>query len=257
MLPTAASLAAVALTTLTAHSGDVRATVKSGGPDPATLTIVRAGQTAYDGAIPDVCDLDCAIADPGGLRVIDLDADGEPEVVIDAYTNGAHCCTRMGVFYRHPQTGTYGWVVEDWRSTGFALKDLDHDGRPEVVGRDVAFEDLFGAHGDSFSPPSIRHFETDGPDAAKLADVTRRFPAPVRVNAAAARRRFAALRRGDDARPSVAAYVADQYLLGRSRTGLGEIDVQARRGVLGTARQARAYRKRLLAMLAQLGYRHP
>ena len=61
----------------------------------------RAGAPAYDGssiAAGSPC------AEPGRLhlrrsgkrdtplQVVDLDADGEPEVLVDAYTGGAHCC---------------------------------------------------------------------------------------------------------------------------------------------------------------------
>jgi hypothetical protein len=52
-------------------------------------------------------------------------------VLVDAYSGGAHCCalTEIASF-----NGTgYGVVESYWGNTGYALRDLDGDGRPELV----------------------------------------------------------------------------------------------------------------------------
>lgn len=90
----------------------------------------------------------------------------------------------------------------------------------------------------------------------QLVDVTRRHPALIRRNAAQARRRFRRLHRGDrDAGGFVSAYVADQYLLGHGSAGVRALDRQIARGILGRARTARAFRRRLLTILHAYGYR--
>ena len=48
---------------------------------------------------------------------------------------------------------------------------------------------------------------------------------------------------------------ADQYLLGQGATGLKRLDRELARGVIGTPKQSRAYRRKLLALLARYGYR--
>jgi hypothetical protein len=245
----------------TAAAGAVSATLHwdlgEFGPSHAVLEITRGSTLAFAREIPDVvCTGFCQIVGTDDLSVTDLDSDGEGEVVVAASTGGEHCCFVMGVYDFRPATGTYGELVRDWGSTGFELRDLDHDARPEIVASDVRFDDLFtGSHAASFPPPAV--FSYERPDGLPtLADVTTRYPALVARNAAEAKSVFRRFHRGDvNAGGFVAAYVADQYLLENGRAGLRELDRQIRRGILGTPRQAKAYRKRLLWLLHRFGYR--
>lgn len=263
LLPGAAAAQAGKAGSQTATSGQVTATVRWDGAEYGIknghLTIVRAGVTAFDAAIPDVLCDGCltSVAADDDVVVQDLDADGEPEVVVTGYTGGAHCCVVMGVYDFRAASGTYGQLVRNFASSGFVLKDLDGDGRPEIDSDDVRFEDLFSSHAASFPPPRIFVFE-HAAGVARLRDVTRRFPAVIRRNAAEAKKLFKRFKASDeivDAGGVVSGYVADQYLLGRGSVGLRELDRQARRGILGTPKQARAFRKRLLGFLHRFGYR--
>jgi hypothetical protein len=93
-------------------------------------------------------------------------------------------------------------------------------------------------------------------DVPFLADVTTKYTKLIRGNAAEAKRSFAKAGKNDrSSRGVIAAYVADQYLLGNGSTGLKELDRQIKRGVLGSKASAKAYRSKLLRLLHDYGYR--
>jgi hypothetical protein len=246
----------------TAASGSVSAVLSWGagdiGPAHAKLSIARNGAAAFDREIAKVVCDGCQLDPAGGgdLRVADLDGDGEAEVIVTSYTGGQHCCTLMGVYGLIESSGTYSELVQDWQSSGFTLADLDHDGGLEISSRDIRFEDLFSSHFGSFPPPAVFEYQRPGELAPELVDATTRFPALIKRNAAEAKRQFSHLHRGDDdAGGFVAAYVADQFLLGHGSTGLRELDRQISRGILGKPKAAKAYRSRLLKLLHRYGYR--
>ena len=228
------------------------------GPAHAKLSIARNGAVAFSREIPKVVCDGCQLNPTSGddLRVADLDGDGEAEVIVTSYTGGQHCCTLIGVYGLIESSGTYSELVQDWQSSGFTLADLDHDGGLEISSRDIRFEDLFSSHFGSFPPPAVFEYERPGDLAPKLTDATTRFPSLIRRNAADAKKRFGRLHRGDpDGGGFVAAYVADQFLLGHGSTGLRELDHQIARGILGKPKAAKAYRSRLLKLLHRYGYR--
>ncbi len=249
---------------VTASGGPVQATLSwqaadYGVKDPR-LVLVRAGATLFDGSPvgdPDVCSIGCIFAGTGAdapLKVVDLDADGEPEVVVDAYTGGAHCCTLTEVLRF---TGAaYARLETDWGSLGYNLKDLDGDGRPELSGYDAAFEDAFTSHAASFEPPLVLDYDPAVKGGFRV--VTRRFPALARKNAKDALHTLRAARRQRyETLGVVAAYVADLYLLGRGREVRPYL-ARARkrgdlRGVTGPAR--RSFERKLLTFLHAQGYR--
>lgn len=250
--------------TETASAGNVTATIAwdaaEYGIANGRLKIDRAGVTAFNAAIPDVlCDgcITSVVEENHNVEVRDLDGDGEPEVLVNGYTGGAHCCVLLGIWdYRAP-AGIYGAVVRNFGSSSFNLIDLDGDGRPELQTDDVRFEDLFSSHAASFPPPRILSYGRPN-GVARFKDVTKRFPAIIRRNAAEAKKLFKEFSARDgitDAGGVVSAYVADQYLLGRGQVGLRELDRQAKKGILGTRKQAKAFRKRLLGFLHRFGYR--
>jgi hypothetical protein len=249
---------------VTASGGAVQATLSwqaadYGVKDPR-LVVVRAGATLLDGppvGDPDLCSVGCVFAGTGAdapLQVLDLDGDGEPEVLVTVFTGGAHCCTVSEVLRF---TGAaYARLETGWGSLGYNLKDLDGDGRPELSGYDFAFEDAFTSHAASFEPRLVLDYDP----AAKggFRDVTRRFPALVGRNLKEALHTVRVARRQHaETLGPVAAYVADLYLLGRGREVRPYLARARRRGDLrGVAGPApRSFERKLLTFLHQQGYR--
>jgi hypothetical protein len=263
-------VAAVALLVLPAAARAESETVTSGnttatltwtagqfGVTDAALAITRDGVVAFNQPIPDVVCDECSLPGNGAddVKVVNLDGLDDLEVVVTSYTGGEHCCTLAGLYDFNSATGTYDQLVEGFASAGFNLDDLDHDGRPELVTQDVRFEDLFTSHVASFPPPAVYIFVRQD-DVPFLADVTTRYPSLIRRNASEAKRSFAKAGRNDrGSRGVIAAYVADQYLLKHGSTGLKELDRQIKRGVFGGPASAKAYRRKLIRVLHDYGYR--
>jgi hypothetical protein len=215
------------------------------------LTITRAG-VPFAIKLDDVCDVGCVLLadDPKGkpqdsiLQVADVDADGEPEVLVDVYTGGAHCCQLIRVL---TWTGA-GYRTRDvfGGDAGYTLRDADGDGRPELVGYDPRFSGAFTAFAASGFPAQVLQIT-----AGEVADVTVRFRALVRRDAKEWRKELRkAERRRYDVRGLLAAYVADEYRLGAAATARRELDRQLR-----AHRITRAFRSLLLRRLKAWGYR--
>ena len=222
--------------------------------------IARAGAPAFDGsplADPEICSVGCIYApskDYTPLHVADLGGDAEPEVVVDSSTGGAHCCIVSDVLYF---TGAaYARAEHNWGSYGYALKDLNGDGHPELDGYDAAFEDAFTSHAASFEPPLVLAYDPTA--AGSLRDVTRAFPAAIRKNVKEALHIVAVTRRHHaETLGGVASYVADLYLLGRGREVRPYLARARKRGDLRTAfgKAPRSFERKLLAFLHKQGYR--
>jgi hypothetical protein len=234
----APSVASAAQKTETASSGVVQATLTYNvGPglfnvSGTHLQIVRAGATLLSTDVPDPCN-DCGIVPTGSLGpgaksllVRDLDGDGEPEVLLDLYSGGAHCCTSTWI-YRLTGTSYTGTPV-DWGDVGYTVKDLDGDGIPELRSADDHFAYAFTAYAESWFPPQVWDFR-----AGKLVNVTRSFPALARADAKRALKLYHSKhRRQLDLRGVVAGYVADQYLLGHGARGWKLVASARKQGLL-------------------------
>jgi hypothetical protein len=252
----------------TASAGAVQATftwaaAQYGNKDPH-LVVTRAGAPAFDGS-PVAAGSACAQAGAGcifaasgkrdaPLQVVDLDADGEPEVLVDAYTGGAHCCAQTEIL--RFDGAAYATSEASWGNIGYELKDLDGDGRPEFVTADDAFSYAFSSFAGSYHPPLVLDYDP----AAKgsFSDVTRRFPALVSKNMKDALHALARARRQHyETLGAVSAYAADLYLLGRGREVHPYLVRARKRGDLrdGSGRNARSFERRLLAFLHKQGYR--
>ncbi|PWU21126.1 MAG: hypothetical protein C5B48_11655 [Candidatus Rokuibacteriota bacterium] len=246
------ALAAVAASVLAvgAQAGDrvqVHATIsyamREGVIQQARLEIRRGGTLRF---ATSVRSLSHGRADLLGLRVRDLDGDGEPEILLDLYTRGAHCCWQSLV-YRYVAP-TYRETLHGWGNVDYRLADLDHDGRPELRSADDRFAYAFTDFADSFFPVRIWHF-----DRGRFLEVTRRFPATVEADATKLWRDYLELRRsGRDGRGALAAWLADEYQLGRSSEGWEQLDKLSHQGALGS--QATAYLNNLRVFLRKLGY---
>ncbi len=213
-------------TSVTIEVGSVRAHV-SCEPErdssvfcaPRHLEILRDGQPAFEEGFTG--ESSYLLGDGGerkSLEVVDLDGNGEPEVLLNLYSGGAHCCfsTRIYSFAKDPPH--YAAQSHDWGNPGYRLEDLDHDGKFEFVSGDDRFSDAFTSHAASRLPPRIWRYAAGG-----LQDVTRAFPSLLEKDATDCWKAFGELSpkdpTGDSVRGVAAAYVADEYLLGRGAEG--------------------------------------
>jgi len=216
------------------------------------VTITRAGKRLVDDAVgdgPAIYPLHRK-----AVRVVDVDGDGEPEVLVDAYSGGAHCCERTRVY--RLRRGDYGFITHQWGNQVYDLRDLDGDGRREFVSADDAFSYAFAAFALSRWP--IRIFELRG---ARLVERTRGFPGAVRRDMHAQRHAYRVARRHHDVvGPALGAYAADLHHLGRHAEARRVVSRALRRGELRRRHPfdlgpfGRAYVRRLDAILRHGGY---
>jgi hypothetical protein len=158
---------------------------------------------------------------PGGffressMRVVDFEGDGEPEVLLNLYSGGAHCCTSSYIYRYRAATNSYKPVIRDFGDVGFKLKNLDKTGPSEFQSVDPAFSGAFTSYAESRFPVQILRFAN-----GRFTDVTASFPALVRRDLRAQKSALTRFRRHKyNARGALAAVAADQYRLGAKTAG--------------------------------------
>ena len=223
------------------------------------LKLVRAGTTVLDGRLrlncPDCGAVPVKVVGLRSLRVRDLDGDGEPEVLVDLYTGGAHCCF-VTAFYRYDPSGPrYARSEHDFGDAGFTLRDLDRDGVPELESFDVAFAYAFASFADSVFPVQIWHYRQ-----GTLSDVTRSFPKVVAAEVDELWRGYLKERgqTGAELRGLLAAWAGDMVLLGRGAEVWPRLEQARARGDLagiGPWPAGRKYLAVLRSFLRDAGYR--
>jgi hypothetical protein len=179
-----------------------------------TLQIARGGTVAFDAvATPKQCPLPyCApggIVDERSLRVVDLDGDAEPEVVVDFYTGGAHCCVVAQVF--RFDGATYVPTARDFADFGYTLTD------GIFATGDARFAYAFASFADSAMPVRLLTFSH-----GRWTDESRTHPETLRADAARWLKAYKKRRKGTRALGMLAAWVADEYRLGPARRAVAD-----------------------------------
>lgn len=151
----------------------------------------------------------------GSVLLKDLDRNGTPEVIVQSFSGGAHCCTN---------TLIYNWQNDRFHKTetgqldggGGTFKDLNGDGKLEFVSYDQSFLYRFSSYAGSFAPSRIYSF-TNG----KLIDTTRQYPQFLRSVAWQMYQAFMEHKRDSDREINgiLAGYVAQKALLGEFEQG--------------------------------------
>lgn len=201
--------------TVSAHSGDVSATFSYTGTQipyrNLHLTITRAGQVLYSQAVTAKdCSPYCALGRLGPhqppLRVLDLESNGAPDVVLGLFSGGAHCCSIDQVFSYDPGTMTYTKSEWNFSNAGAALRRVD--GRYVFVSANNAFYYEYSSFAGSGAPIQIFRFSN-----GNFRDVTRSYPALIRPDAALWWKAFT--HNYGDGEGLIAPWAADEYLLGK------------------------------------------
>jgi hypothetical protein len=247
--------------TETATSGPVTATLSYDHTGDAfewtnlQLTISRDGTQVF-AADPSFGDCTSPYCAPAGqsmtdsVKAVDLDGDSEPEVVLDLFTGGAHCCF-VSRFYRWDGT-TYVPADRTFGDPSYRLADLDGDGAPEIITADDRFAYTFTAFAFSLLPVRIYDLR-----AGVWQLVTKRFPQRVRADARANWGYFKKAARQNEPRGAIAAWAADQFLLGHrdyAKRTLYRLARQKRLPGLFAPKSQTAFVRNLLRFLGRHGY---
>lgn len=217
LITLAAALVALSVPTGALASGTRTTSVSAsltttGSSRSLTLTITRNGRVTYGRRVAAKgCSRCSAVAVPPGkqpVQVLDLDSDGELDVVVGLFSGGANCCFIDQVFSYNPTTATYVRSQHNFLNAGAALAKLS--GRPAFMSGDSRITEAgFTDTADSGTPIQIWRFAH-----RTFIDVTRRYPKLIRADAAKWMRLFD--HHLSNGVGLIAAWAADEDLLGHS-----------------------------------------
>lgn len=227
-------------TTQTAHAGAVSASFSFKGKFPdyrgERLTINQAGKVFYDEPVSSKFCTPCA---PGSslegkgssVHIADLEHNGQPDVVLDLYTGGAHCCTVEQIFSFDSGTMTYVKTERDFGDPLVSIVDIAHNGRYELLTADDSFAYEFSDFAASGLPVEILTFS-----ARTFVNVTRQYPKVIARDAARWLKAFKGMAKYgyQDTTGLIAAWAADEDLLGHANTVNSYLAKQAAAGHLNT-----------------------
>ncbi len=233
-----------------------------GGPLPyfdLRLRIIRGGASAYEAAVASPrcaggCEPESLGAPPlydSPVALPDLEGNGETDVVLGLTSGGAHCCTIVQVFLYDPGVMAYRVVEHDFGDPGARLTGIVS---PLFVSGDDRFAYAFAPYSGSAFPLQLWQF-SDG----RFANVTRAHRNAVAADAARLLKGFRAARTRGEGLGAIAAWAADEELLGRDRLVLAMLAREAAHGRLRSrghyGPSGEAFVKALLRFLKRTGYR--
>jgi hypothetical protein len=198
------------------------------------VVVARGGAVLVDQDVADVCDACDGWPSSGAQRgvssvtVRDLDADEEPEVLVDLFSGGANCCWYT-ISYRFDevQNRYIAKALRPGLSFPYVLKDLDKDGAPEFRSVDYRFAYKYGSNVDT--PRPLRIFQWK---SGRLIDATLGFPKLAAADAADMYKGYLHYRKvkGANVRGLLAAYLADSYNAHNGRVAWRRVVAAYRRG---------------------------
>ncbi|MEH3055144.1 MAG: hypothetical protein PGN13_14290 [Patulibacter minatonensis] len=193
---------------------------------PLRLTIRARGRTTAR-RLPITGDAKGAYNVRPGLTIRDVTGDGTPDVIVDVFSGGAHCCSVSAIARSTPKSWSKP-LVHNWRDHGYRLIDAGGSATPEFVSDDARFTGAYAAYAITASPIQILSLE-----GGRMADVTRQFPDDIRTDVTQWQTRWQEVGkekeeavRKDGGRQAAAAWIADLLLLG---------DTDAAKAVYATA----------------------
>jgi len=197
--------------------------------------VVRSGPLTITGCAEPMCRINAfgSAATAPSVLVRNVDPDTEPEVLVLAFSGGAHCCTTLSV---HDWTGTaYRHVQRDFGNGYVTL--LGRGASTVMRSIDDRFAYRFTSYAGSWLPVRVLALRR-----GRYVDVSRSFPGLLQRDAAAAwRTAREQCRSTDEYAVTLGAYAgwaANQYRLGLRRSALATLRAQEAAGCLkgdGTA----------------------
>ena len=153
-------------------------------------------------------------------------------VLLNLFSGGAHCCTVLAIYSFDPATSSYVQTEGDFGDPDVRVVDLGHDGRFELLTADDSFAYRFTDFAASGLPIQIFTFA-----GRQFTDVTRSYPRLIAKDAAFWLKAFKsqARERYPDSVGVVAAWAADEDLLGHVKLTARFLHRQARAGHLNAA----------------------
>jgi len=163
------------------------------------------------------------------VQVVDLEHTGDPDVVLNLFSGGAHCCTVIQIFSFNAAASSYSQTERVFGDPDARIVDLSHDGRFEFLTADDSFAYRFTDFAASGLPIEIVTFA-----GGHFTDVTRNYPGLVAKDAAFWLKAFKSQARQGypDSVGVIAAWAADEDLLGHSKQVSRYLRAQAAAGHL-------------------------
>jgi hypothetical protein len=178
-------------------------------PNKPRLKITRNGQTLQDNFLPNLA------LKSAGVFCVDLDKDGEPEVLLDGFDKGFVSL----IYYYQPQQNQYAYIEHKWATVSYRLEDIDKEGVLEFVSGDRAFDRFSQNTLDSALPLAIWRYQQ-----GKFIDATRLYEEQIRAHAELLWQEYLnRQRRQQQTKSILAAYLADRYLLDEGHEGWQQV----------------------------------
>jgi hypothetical protein len=228
-----------------------------------SLSITRQGHLAYRHPVQsslcaDACQLSI-VPSQKPVQVVDFGGQGEPDVLLSLYSGGAHCCFVAQVFTYSARQQSYTMAEHDFGDPGYRLERLSADGPREFVTADDAFAYAFTSFAASGLPVRVLQLQGHSFD-----NVTTHYPGLIRADAQQWLTAFRHMARShyQDTVGVIAAWAADEYMLGHVARTRSFLDAQARAGHLNALLQPKSaggmhFVRRLEAFLTRHGYTPP
>jgi hypothetical protein len=189
------------------------------------LRVSLDGKTVFDQGL---CNAQtCGIATQHTLSLRNVWGGSVPEVLLDTYSGGAHCCFGTTVvFLDGPRAGRT--VFKLWGDPGDRL--LTRGGTTVFLSADDRFAYEFTSFAGSGLPIEVLTLDANG----AFENVTRAWPGLIRADAKQWWKGYVSLRgkSGDDVRGLVGAWCADEYLLGEGQACESELKRALGKGYL-------------------------
>jgi len=201
------------------------------------LEILVGSKVVYDQTVRSKwCGTECSANVIAGARnvvhIVHLQPTGSPSVVLDLYSGGAHCCAIEQVYSVTPNSSVVQKSEHNFGDPGVRLVALGANRSVDFLSANDFFAYEFTDYGASGEPIEILNFSNHD-----FRNVTRSYPHLIAKDATQWMSAFRAQAnsRYQDSVGVVAAWAADEDMLGHSSTVARFLAVQAKAGHLNSA----------------------